>query len=452
MAEAYCKWPVIAACILGGLILISVIWCLARCLCCGLSCCCTCFSCLKCCGNCCGCCDDPGKKHKHLDEPYFPAAFGNAKQGYQAPGGMHDPTMMSGGAGDAGWGPGQAPAEPFDDGRPKFATFETGPGGLAVEPKVVNEDALPPMPSWGGAQKRKISIENDTSTPAVGAVALDELDPITGQKMPLMSGAGAISRSGSPAVSPFGGQNQFPSSNAALVGGAMAGGAMNGRHTPGQGQGPYRQNSNQSRNGHGNDAYSPNPNVAPYGAGRGTGYPTSQAAPYNPSFPQDQYGSSQTPFDNPYSLNPQNGSNLGWNQDKVESPMSQPQGGAFGVLGGGGGVGNTPYSQSRNLTSGQGQRPYPVERNFSNISSNGLQQQPAGPLDSRDYNHRGFGGDGARDDQYGVARAESPPMLENTSPYPYQQEPQQRQHTGNTASPSYVSRAPTNQCYGGERW
>ncbi len=94
------RYPVIAIIIVGGLIVLSIVWCIARCACCGMSFCCECFYCLKCCGNCCGCCSTPGgKRHKYLDEPYIPP-----NQGYRpeapmvAPAAI--PSFTRGGMGD----------------------------------------------------------------------------------------------------------------------------------------------------------------------------------------------------------------------------------------------------------------------------------------------------------------------------------------------------------------
>ncbi|KAF7904030.1 hypothetical protein EAF00_001364 [Botryotinia globosa] len=188
MAATYCKWPVIAAIIVVGLMVFSIVWCIIRCACCGMSCCCTCFSFLKCCDCCGGCCD--GKKdrpHKHLDD-YPPP---NPNQGYQAP------APMMGGA---------LPARPEP---PKYATFVVGKNGLAVDPpKTISEDALPPMPTWENASKVHI---NDDEKGDMG-MELKELDPVTGQKMPLMNGGVANSHLNSPAVgpgeSPYGRQPQ----------------------------------------------------------------------------------------------------------------------------------------------------------------------------------------------------------------------------------------------------
>lgn len=309
--------------------------------------------------------------------------------------------MVAGGdgSGHAGWTPGAAPE------RPKFATFETGPNGMAVEPMKVNDDALPPMPSWEQAQKRKISIEEEP-------VPLQTLDPATGQQVPLMSG-GATSRSGTPVSSPYGQQGQFAGSQATMAGTMMAGTMMAGG-VGGRPQDPYRQNSNVSRGpeGYNNDPY------ASRGPTPGS-YPPPQQAPYNPSFPADVYGSANstaapTRYDN-FSSNP--------NQGYGQNAYAQPQ---------------------RNLGAGVG-RPYLMDRGLSDASTMQAPTNPSGPLESRGFEQRGFGNDNGGG---GYARADSPPPMND--PYGGGEYTQpQRSYTGSTAPPSYVSRAPTNQGYGG---
>ncbi|KAK4132439.1 hypothetical protein BT67DRAFT_407222 [Trichocladium antarcticum] len=138
MQVNYCKWPVIAVIIIGGLIIASIVWCIIRCACCGLSCCCGCFSCLKCCGNCCGCCDPPrGSRNKYLDEPYIPP-----HHAYKAEAPMH-----------TGFGPPVMPAaKAATPTFPQYAEFETS---------KKHEDALPQMPSWEGAEKKKVFVEEE---------------------------------------------------------------------------------------------------------------------------------------------------------------------------------------------------------------------------------------------------------------------------------------------------
>ncbi|KAI0164965.1 hypothetical protein GGR57DRAFT_219450 [Xylariaceae sp. FL1272] len=119
--------------ILGGLILLSIVWCIGRCLCCGLSCCCSCCQCLKCCGECCGMCDPPGgRRNKYLDEPFVPP---HHDQAYRSEAPMH-----------SGFGP----AKPTV---PQYAVFDSS--------DKKDADSLPAMPSWGDASSQKVLIEEE---------------------------------------------------------------------------------------------------------------------------------------------------------------------------------------------------------------------------------------------------------------------------------------------------
>jgi hypothetical protein len=172
MQAAYCKWPVIALIVIGGLIIASVLWCIIRCACCGLSCCCECFQCLKCCGNCCGCCDPPrGTPHKHLDNDRFGPTAGS-KQAYHSQAPMAFPTSRV--------------PEP-----PQYAEFDVSKRNHG------DDDALPAMPNWDGAGKKKVLVEDDD-------VEMDQLKkPETnGQAVPLMTGAGTSPGPASPSHSP----------------------------------------------------------------------------------------------------------------------------------------------------------------------------------------------------------------------------------------------------------
>lgn len=147
MNATYCKWPVIALIIIGGLILISVIWCIARCVCCGLSCCCECCYCLRCCGNCCGCCDAPrGKNHRYLDEPFIPPNHG-MNDAYRS-----EPTMANRAIPNS-----SSNAKSGLSDTPQFATFDVG-----KKDGPVSDDALPAMPSWEGANHSKVLVEDDS--------------------------------------------------------------------------------------------------------------------------------------------------------------------------------------------------------------------------------------------------------------------------------------------------
>ncbi|KAH8197940.1 hypothetical protein TruAng_007890 [Truncatella angustata] len=169
MQATFCKWPVIAVIIVGGLIIFSIVWCIIRCACCGVSCCCECCYCLKCCGSCCGMCDSP-KKKKYLDEPYVPP---HHDQGYRS-----EAPMTAAHA---------VPASTYDKPiakpePPQYAEFETSKKG--------GGDELPAMPSWEGGNSKKVAIED--------AVELEQLKkPETAQNAPLM-GPGAMSLPASP--------------------------------------------------------------------------------------------------------------------------------------------------------------------------------------------------------------------------------------------------------------
>jgi len=147
MAQGYCKWPVIVGIIIGSLILISVLWCCARCLCCGMECCCGCFSCCN------RCCPSPRRKNEGYQQPPQPSS------------GQYQPAqpMMYGGAG-AG----------YAYRGPQTATFDapTGKGGK------FNEDALPAMPSWDQANSRHVQDED---------VEMEKLDQSAAQQEGLLS-------------------------------------------------------------------------------------------------------------------------------------------------------------------------------------------------------------------------------------------------------------------------
>ncbi|KAK3329042.1 hypothetical protein B0H66DRAFT_11328 [Apodospora peruviana] len=192
MQASFCKWPVIAIIIIGGLIIFSVVWCIIRCACCGLSCCCSCFSCLKCCGDCCGCCDPPrGKRSKYLDEPYIPP-----NQGYQKTAPM---TPFA-----------PAPAlnhhamSPTFSSMPAAATIPPQYAEFDVSKKPVGEDALPAMPTWDDAGSKKIAVEE--------AVEMDQLKkkPEAGSAQNLAETAGAAGAAGAVAGTALAGPRASP--------------------------------------------------------------------------------------------------------------------------------------------------------------------------------------------------------------------------------------------------
>ncbi|KAK4508179.1 hypothetical protein PRZ48_001917 [Zasmidium cellare] len=133
MAKAYCKWPVIIGIIIGSLIVLSIVWCIARCLCCGAECCCGCLSCCN------ACCPSPRGSKNHggyQQAPPTPSPFYNQ---YQPPPG---PVYASGAIG--GYRSGNVA---------QTATFDT-----PSKNGRYNEDALPAMPSWDTAASRREEV------------------------------------------------------------------------------------------------------------------------------------------------------------------------------------------------------------------------------------------------------------------------------------------------------
>lgn len=130
MSKAYCKWPVIIGIIIGSLIILSLVWCCARCICCGAECCC---GCLACCNV---CCPSPRGGRSGRNEGYQQAPPTPYHNQYHQP----PPPMYTSGA--AGYRSATVPQTATFDTPSKSANF--------------NEDALPAMPSWDNATSRKV--------------------------------------------------------------------------------------------------------------------------------------------------------------------------------------------------------------------------------------------------------------------------------------------------------
>jgi hypothetical protein len=276
---------------------------------------------------------------------------------------------------------------------PKFAQFETGPSGLAIEPakSQVSDDALPPMPSWDSAAKKKIALQEEKD-----AMEMGDLDPSTGQKVPLMSGAGPISRTASPGHSPipspygdrsdqhgYMGPNNLPpgaSRGPAMGGAAMGAGAMamGGRGTP---HDPYARNSPgqygpgpMGGRGGPNDQYG---RGGPGGPGRGPyegqygnqGGRGGYGGPGQPISPMN--GRGQNPFDQ-YNQN-QGFQDQGFQDQGYQN--NNPGAGGFGAVA-------APYGQNQRQFSGDSGRPFPPsgpQRQYSNDSNRPLMGPGPGP-------------------------------------------------------------------------
>ncbi|KAK3619459.1 hypothetical protein LTR56_024026 [Elasticomyces elasticus] len=139
MTKTYCKWPVIAAIIVGSLIVLSLLLCLFRCLCCGVECCCGCFAC---CNACC-----PSPRGKKRNDGYYQQPPPPPQQPFQPyPQYQSAPPPMY--AAPGGYRGAQTPST---------ATFDT-PSHKGA-PKY-NEDALPPMSSWDTAASKHVEDDD----------------------------------------------------------------------------------------------------------------------------------------------------------------------------------------------------------------------------------------------------------------------------------------------------
>ncbi|KAK0912603.1 hypothetical protein LTR02_002754 [Friedmanniomyces endolithicus] len=145
MSKAYCKWPVIVGIIIDSLIVLSLLWCLFQCLCCGAECCC---GCLACCN---ACCPSPRRSkrdnagYQQQPPPPPPQPVYQPYPQYQSV----PPPMYAAAGGYRGTQP-----------LAQTATFDA-PGPKASLPQVYNEDALPPMPSWDNATSKHVEEEDN---------------------------------------------------------------------------------------------------------------------------------------------------------------------------------------------------------------------------------------------------------------------------------------------------
>ncbi|EFE41158.1 conserved hypothetical protein [Trichophyton verrucosum HKI 0517] len=160
MAKSYCKWPAIVGIIVGGLILLSVVWCLVGCICCGYTCCKGCCECCSC------CCPSSSSSRKPPPAPAYDSRskFADDYSGYQRPA----PPVYNTQAASS---------------TPSYAQFDTL--GSRPAPTVptstarVNDDALPNMPTWQDATTRRVE---DTSHHNE-EMEMSHLNPVTGHSV-----------------------------------------------------------------------------------------------------------------------------------------------------------------------------------------------------------------------------------------------------------------------------
>ncbi|EGD98444.1 hypothetical protein TESG_05822 [Trichophyton tonsurans CBS 112818] len=160
MAKSYCKWPAIVGIIVGGLILLSVVWCLVGCICCGYTCCKGCCECCSC------CCPSSSSSRKPPPAPAYDSRskFADDYSGYQRPA---PPVYHTQAASSA----------------PSYAQFDTlGSRPAPTVPTMtarINEDALPNMPTWQEATTRRVE---DTSHHNE-EMEMSHLNPVTGHSV-----------------------------------------------------------------------------------------------------------------------------------------------------------------------------------------------------------------------------------------------------------------------------
>jgi hypothetical protein len=266
--------------------------CVARCICCGAECACCCFRC------CAGCCGSGGRGHKRVksDPPPIYPTYGEppSANAYSA-----NPYAQAHAA--------APPAPPIDarpinqqyrsnamptfnpvaasqPARPQFATFDSTRA-------VVNDDALPAMPTWKDGRDVHVQVEEQPIPQKQGDMELERLDrngSVTsgsnaGLAAAAVPGARRSPGAGRSPISPVDGYSAPPSNqDGSFVGNGAPLSQQGGLNQDPYGR-PYAQQDEYRRG-------SPAQNLSPdYGAGAGYG----QQQPYGRRLPgQPQvYGS-----------------------------------------------------------------------------------------------------------------------------------------------------------------
>jgi hypothetical protein len=334
---------------------------------------------------------------------------------------------------------------------PQYAQFEVGKSGLAVEPKnTLSEDALPPMPSWDQAAKKHVLTEEEQH-----AVELGELDPVTGQKIPLMTGAAPAGVSSPPspanefAASPYGAQPVQSVGANGYMGVDRTGspyGARPGQAVPGRG-GPgdaYAVGGRGTPMGGAADPYGQNQSAYNQN-GRGYGGPSAQGGRGYGAAPQHDMDNHEPPSPvDPYSAN----NNYAGVAAGAYS-RAQPQNNG------------RPYPPQPNRQySSDSARPLNLGRQYSDRSyqsdayppSNPPRGPSRGPGPTRSppplNNNSGFDFGGGGQQQYPSASRPSPPPQQDS--YASSSQGQGGGYSayrggGSTAPPSYASRSPTTR-------
>ncbi|KAH8427808.1 uncharacterized protein LDX57_005513 [Aspergillus melleus] len=166
MAKSYCKWPVIAAIIVGGVIVISVLACVINCLCCGYQC------CKSCCCSCCCPSRNKNRQPKYMDDPYNAPLNQPYNQPYNQPPPMQPPPMQPPAPVNDPYKPSPSPATGYRGAQVARFDSPSSPGHSKF-----NEDALPAMPSWDNAVTRRVE-DSDPHSDAM------EMEPLNAANQP----------------------------------------------------------------------------------------------------------------------------------------------------------------------------------------------------------------------------------------------------------------------------
>ncbi|XP_014559515.1 hypothetical protein COCVIDRAFT_91568 [Bipolaris victoriae FI3] len=324
MAKSYCKWPVIVGIIIGGLILFSVITCIARCICCGAECACCCF---RCCASCCGG-GRRGSSHQRIKSdsgrPYPPQSYGppppQANPYAQAhaaapPPPVFNPRLANQQQYQSNPMPTFTPAPQQE--RPQYATFDSSK-------PAANEDSLPAMPTWKEGRDVHVEVEEQPVPQKKGDMELDRLDRNGSVTSGSMGGVAAAAvpgarRSPGPGRSPVSPDYGYQQNNS-FVSDAPSYNNNQGQYGQPYGQqGGYRQGS-------------PGQGRSPvYGAGAGYGQ-QQQQQPYGRRSPgpSQAYGShdqqsQQSDMHAPYQELPTSYNQPQQSYNQPQSSYNQPQ-------------------------------------------------------------------------------------------------------------------------------
>ena len=332
------RWPAIIGIILASLLVLSILLCIVRCLFCGAECC-------GCCLSCCGCCGSrrrpPRWDNQAPPPPFQPSPYNNGYQPTPNPPIYNQPPPMP------------YAQQPFHQApQPQYAQFDASsrkPAG------IINEDALPAMPSWDNASQTRVL--DDSPLHHDDDVELGHLDPVAQQTAPMLAHQ---------AQSPRAGYSEMETGTVPIAAGLAY--QQQGLHQGGDLGNPYGQNgvspTNQYHPGFGPQspttqqgggfypqAASPPPSyrdgsfspiqqpaagAGVVGAGAAFGHGASRISPQQTMPPFQQPTSVMPPYQQPL-------------RSPLAMPSAQPQGFAAFRPGGAGGVLEMPVTTQQQI-------------------------------------------------------------------------------------------------------